>query len=104
MVSSAQIERGVAIYLEQNLLPRFPEGSMEKVLLGTGAAIFLRRNLPKIMEFLGDGEQVDEGMLLEEVRKRIPESGMKVENLPFVKSLTIYREDADELIRCVREA
>ncbi len=77
---------------------------MEKVLLGTGAAIFLRRNLPKIMEFLGDGEQVDEGMLLEEVRKRIPESGMKVENLPFVKSLTIYREDADELIRCVREA
>lgn len=104
MVNAEQVHRGVARFLDENLLPQFPEGSVEKVLLGAGAAIFLRRNLPKIMTALGDGQEVDEGMLLEEVRSRIPESGMRIENLPFLKSITIYRKDADELIRCVREA
>lgn len=110
MVSSAQIESGISVYLEQNLLPLFPEGSVEKVMIGAGAAIFLRRNLPRIMkalEGLGlvDGAgMVDEDLLLEEVRKRVPDSGMKIEDIPFVKSMTLHKGDVDEIVRCVREA
>ncbi len=110
MVTAAQIEQGISVYLDQNLLPLLPEGGAERVLFGAGAAIFLRRNLPKIMSVLGtlgavdEAGLVDESLVLEEIRKRIPETGMRIERVPLVKAITLSRGDADDLVRCIREA
>ena len=110
MVTAAQIEKGISVYLDQNLLPLLPAGSAERVLFGAGAAIFLRRNLPKIVSVLGalgavdENGLVDESIVLEEVQKRIPETGMRIERVPLIKAITLHKSDADEIVRCIREA
>lgn len=107
MVTITNIEQGVAAYLDSELMPKLPETGLEKVLMGTAISLVIRRagtivegyKNNKAVQMLGimDAEgNVDVDILAEELKKNLPESGVKVE-VPMIGSLTFHKADIDKL-------
>lgn len=106
MVTIAQIEKGVATYLDSEIMPKFPAG-LEKVLAGTAASLAIRRSGNiiagykdnKAVQMLGIMDKdanVDIDILAEELKKNIPQEGFKVD-VPIIGILTFHKEDVDKL-------
>lgn len=107
MVSIDKIEQGVANYLDGELMPQLKGNGFEKVVVGTAASLFIRRSGKiiegykdnKFIKMLGimDGEgNVDVDVLSEELKKNIPNDGIKVD-VPIIGTLTFHKEDIDKL-------
>lgn len=107
MVSIDKIEKGVAAYLDSELMPQLPNSGFEKVLAGTAMSLVIRRSGKildsykdnKAVQMLGimDAEgNVDVDVLAEELKKNLPKEGMKVE-IPIIGAMTFHKEDVDKL-------
>lgn len=113
MVTIEQIEKGVAAYLDVELMPKLPNSGFEKVLAGTALSLIIRRSGNildsykdnKMVQLLGlmDSEgNVDVDILAEELKKNIPTEGMKVE-VPIIGSMTFHKEDVSKLYEYITE-
>lgn len=107
MVTIDKIERGVAAYLDAEVMPQLPAGGFEKVLAGTAISLFIRKSGKiiegykenKAVQMLGimDTEgNVDVDILAEELKKNISTEGMKID-VPIVGKMTFHKEDVDKL-------
>ena len=113
MVSINEIEKGIAAYLDSEIMPQLPKEGFEKVLAGTALSLFIRRsgkildsyknNKAVLMLGLMDEEgNVDIDILAEELKKNIPNEGMKID-IPLIGKMTFHKSDVDKLHECITE-
>ena len=108
------VERGIAQFLDNELLSIMPDEVWKKVLIGTGISLIIK-NLDNVIDkfkdhpiiqftgVIGDNNQIDVDKIVEVLRDQIPDQGMRVE-LPVIgNSITFHREDVDILHSCILE-
>lgn len=109
MVPISKIEKGVAAYLDAEIMPKFQDvNGFERVLAGTALGLIIRRS-GKIIESYKDNKtvqalglmdaegNVDVDVLAEELKKNIPEDGMKV-TIPIIGgNMNFHKEDVKKL-------
>lgn len=107
MVSIKQIESGIASYLDSELMPMLPQSGLEKVILGTGVSLLLKKNINKIdqirtmpvvkaMGIFDEEGNVDIETLKDEVKNHLPEEGIKYD-IPMIGTITFRKGDIDKL-------
>lgn len=107
MVAIDKIEKGVANYLDNELMSQFQSNGLEKVIVGTAASLMIRKSgaiiasykdnkLVKMLGIMDDKCNVDVDVLAEEVKKNIPKEGVKVD-IPVIGTMTFHKDDVDKL-------
>ena len=113
MVSIESIERGLARYIDQELMPSIKADGIKGFAIGTAAALLVKRSGGILREYAkspmlqqmglvtADGA-VDLDALRDAVRDNFPAGGLLVE-LPMGISIRINTADVDSLYRFIRE-
>lgn len=116
MVSMNQIEVGISRWLDKELMPKLPTGGqydgIKKAATVALALYAIKRGRAALdslahNSFLGTIGAVDrEGNVdlegfVEEMKKQIPENGLKV-SVPMVGDMTFYRTDLDDVMRYIK--
>lgn len=116
MVSMNQIEAGVSRWLDKELMPKLPTGGqydgIKKAATVALALYAIKRGRAALdsltqNSFLGTIGAVDrEGNVdlegfVEEMKKQVPENGLKV-SVPMVGDMTFYRDDLDDVMRYIK--
>lgn len=107
MVNLQQIQSGIASYLDNELMPMLPQTGIERVLLGTGLSLLIKKNFNKIndlkeqplvkaMGIFDEEGNVDLDTLRDEVKANMTNDGIKVE-VPMIGGLTFKKDDIDKL-------
>lgn len=107
MVSIANIQKGLAAYLDNEVLPQFPSNGLERVLAGTAIGLGIRKSGSIIMgykdhkavqmlEIMDADGNVDVNVLAEELKKNVPVDGVKID-VPMIGGMTFHKEDVDKL-------
>lgn len=107
MVPINKIERGIASYLDAELMPQFSGNGIEKVIAGTAVSLALRKtgaiiasykdnNIVKMLGIMDDNGNVDIDTLSDELKKNIPKEGVKVD-VPMLGTMTFHKDDVDKL-------
>lgn len=107
MVSVDKIEKGVANYLDAELMPQLQNNGVEKVLIGTAASLMIRKTgtiidgykdnkLVKMLGIMDEKGNVDVDTLAEELKNNISKEGIKID-IPIIGTLTFHKEDIDKL-------
>jgi hypothetical protein len=103
MVSVSQIKNGISRYVDCEMLPGMAETGYKKVLFVTGISILLSRidvaldklkdnTILKALDIFDKDGNVDIDIIVKELRKNVPQSGLRVE-LPFIGELVFYESD-----------
>lgn len=106
-VNISSIQKGVASYLDNELMPKFPQNGIQKVIAGTAIALIIRNSTSqleellesKVVEMMGivdDDEKIDVEMLKDEIKNHIPDSGFEVE-VPMFGVMKFKKADIDRL-------
>lgn len=114
MTELATIQKGIAAYLDNELMPNLPANGFEKVLAGTAISLAIRKSgaivegykdnkIVKMLGIMDENGNVDVGILAEELKKNIPIDGFKVE-LPMIGGLTFHKDDVDKLHDYIKNA
>lgn len=107
MVSVDKIEKGIANYLDGELMPQLQGNGVEKVIIGTAASLFIHRagaviegykdnKIVKMLGIMNENGDIDVDTLVEEVKKNIPKEGVKLE-IPIIGTMTFHKDDIDKL-------
>lgn len=113
MVSIDKIERGVARFLDIEVLPTIPAEGLSRVVAGTAMAVFVRRMGGLIRGYGANGViqglgvmdaagNVDIDVLREALKANMPDAGLRVD-IPFGGAVTFHRADVDTLYRYINE-
>lgn len=113
MVSIDKIEQGMALYLDEELMPQLQKDGVERVLVGTAASLLIRRlgtvaeeyrdsRFVKILGIMDESGDVDVDVLVEEVKKNISKEGFTID-VPVLGAMTFHKEDVDKLYTCIKE-
>lgn len=114
MVTIDKIERGVATYLDNELMPQLPSTGIEKVMAGTAIGLLIRRfgfiiesyKGSKTVQLLGIMDEegnVDVDIVADELKKNIPPEGIKME-LPVIGNLKFHKDDITKLHEYIIES
>ena len=111
MVNTNQIKRGLANFVDAEIVNKIPGGTMKKTLVGTAMGLYIA-NMDKILSnalsnpFIAALGIVDEAgnvnidSLADALKKNISDSGVRVD-LDFVGfhigDMTLHRQDIDVL-------
>ena len=113
MVSMNQLESGVARWMDTELMPKLEsQGGIKKVATVAFALYALKRGRTAIESLSGSSflntigavdsaGNVDIEGIAEEIRKQIPDAGMRV-TVPMIGDLTFYRTDIDDMLRYIK--
>lgn len=107
MVSSTSIEKGIASYLDNELMPKLPLEGIKRVALGTAVGVIIKRagfmleNLKDNQMLLAFGIVDGQGgfdleLLQQEAKKQISDAGFNID-IPLIGSITFKKEDVDLL-------
>lgn len=113
MVSIDKIEKGVAAYMDSEIMPQLPNGGIEKVLAGTALSLVIRRSgtilegyrnnqVVRMLGIMDEEGNVDVDVLAEELKKNITSDGVKIE-IPIIGKMTFHKEDVDKLHEYITE-
>lgn len=113
MVTINKIEKGVAEYLDNELMPKLPSSGIEKVIVGTAMSLGIRKygaiiegykdnKMVQTLGIMNNEGLVDIDILAEEFKKNMPSEGLKVE-VPMLGELKFNKEDVDKLYRYITE-
>lgn len=107
MVKIESVKRGIASYLDSELIPQINDPLRK---FGTGVVISLAiagmgnaaKNLSQnqFVSMIGvtDGESVDLDALAAAAKANMPEGGLKI-SLPAIGDMTLHAADVDEIVR-----
>ena len=113
MVTTEQIERGFARWLDNELMPHFPANGWKKVIAGTAASIMIKRGgtmitalaenpIVKALEVAKDG-MFDIEILRDEMKSNMSATGLKID-IPIVGAITLNKGDIDIIAQYIMEA
>ena len=117
MVNTNQIKRGIAAFVDNEIMPHIPGGGLKKVAAGTVVALFLD-NLDKTLTsadspYIGllgiknEGGEFDVCKIGEKIKASMTDEGAHVDInvLGFnFGSMTFHRSDVDTLVRYITNA
>lgn len=114
MARAEQIERGLANWLDAELMPKLPQEGWQKVIVGTAMSIIIKRggnlvrNLMRnpvvvALEIVDEADEIDLDLIRAELKNNIPDTGMKV-HLPMIGDITFRKNDVDTLYAHIKEA
>lgn len=114
MVPVSSIERGIAAYLDAELMPKLDKTGWEKVIVGTAVSLAISKfsrtiigyKDDKMIQMLGimdDAGNIDVSAIAEEAKKNIDREGFNVD-VPFLGTMTFHTEDVDKLCNFILEA
>lgn len=111
MVTIGQIKKGLASFVDAEILPAIPAGTLKRTLIGAGVGLYLA-NLEKALTGLSENAlvaalgvvdehgNVDIDKLAEELKKNMPSEGVKI-NLDVMGvhlgDMTLHQSDIDTL-------
>ena len=113
MVSMNQLESGVARWMDTELMPKLEEQvGIKKVATVAFALYSLKRGRAALESLSGssflstigavdNAGNVDIEGIAEEIRKQIPDAGLRV-TVPMIGDLTFYRTDIDDMLRYIK--
>lgn len=107
MVPIQTIQKGVAAYLDNEFMPNLPTNGFERVLAGTAIGLAIRKSgaiiesykdnpAVKMLELMDAEGNIDVATLAEELKKNIPNDGVKVD-LPIIGGMVFHKADVDKL-------
>lgn len=113
MVSVNKIERGVAKYVDTEIMPHLDANGVEKVVIGTAVSLLIRRSgaiigeyknnkLVKMLGVIDNDGNIDIDMLSEELKKNVSKEGIKVD-VPIIGTMTFHKSDIDKLYGYITE-
>jgi hypothetical protein len=111
MVSLSKIEKGIAEYLDTELMTKLPQNGFQRVIAGTAISLAIRKSsnivaglkdnsFVKMLELMDDEGNIDIDILKEEVTKQIPETGVKAD-FPMIGVVTFHKDDVDKLYKYI---
>lgn len=113
MVSIEKVQRGIAAYMEQEIIARLPEGSLGKAAAKGAKFVFLARSKQALDTLsqnqvakafgLADTGELDVDMACDAAKEAIGDGGLTI-TLPVLGSLTFYPADVDTLKRMIVSA
>lgn len=109
MVTIEQIEKGLASYLDSELMPNLQLEGIQKVLTGTAIGLFIKRSenivksyadkpFVKLLGIMDDNGDVDIDILTKELKTNIPEEGVSI-NVPLLGTMKFHKSDVDVLYK-----
>lgn len=107
MVTLQQVQNGIASFLDNELMPMLPQTGLERLMLGTGVSLLLKKNFNKIndlkeqplikaMGIFDEEGMVDIDTLKTEIKNNLTDEGVKIE-VPMIGNLTFKKPDIDKL-------
>lgn len=107
MVPMEHVAKGVAKYLDAEVMSQYPENSVQKVLVGTGLALMIRKTekfadslksneTVKMLDVIDENGNVDIDTLKDALKANIPETGVVYDN-KFIGKMTFMKADVDKL-------
>ena len=113
MVSVSKVERGIATYLDREMMPKidadglqgFGTGIMMGLVVKRAGSIINGYKDNSIAQALGIFDKkgnIDVDVLREVLKENISENGRKM-TFPIVGSFTFYKGDVDMLYSCIME-
>lgn len=111
MVTVDQVEKGIAAYLDTEIMPNLPESGLERLAIGVGVALILRNQKGKLaqlqnnsfvqlMGIFDEDGNVDVDILRDEVKNRLPKGGLKID-VPKLGAMKFGPSDIDKLYDCI---
>lgn len=113
MVTTNQIERGFARWLDAELMPHLPQNGWKKVIAGAAASIMIKRgghmvealmNHPIIVALdIAKNGEIDLEIIRDEMKANMTEAGLIID-LPMIGELKLHKNDIDTLYAYITEA
>lgn len=107
MVPMEQVAAGVAKYLDTEIMSQYQDGSVQKVLVGTGLALMIRKTekfadalkanpLVQALDVIDEKGNVDVDALKDALKANVPDTGVVYEN-KLIGKMTFVKSDVDKL-------
>lgn len=107
MVSVDCVEKGIASYLDSELITKLPQDGIQRVLVGTVASLMIKKSgnlvdslknnqLVQMLELMDDNNNVDIDTLRDELKNNIQECGVRID-IPVLGVMTFHKQDIDTL-------
>lgn len=106
MVSIEKVQRGIAAYMEQEIIARLPDASLGKATAKGAKFVFLARSKQALESLaenpvakafgLADTGELDVDIACDAAKEAIGDSGLTV-TVPVLGNLTFYPSDVDTL-------
>jgi hypothetical protein len=111
MVSIDSIEKGVATYLDTELMNKLPQSGFQRVIAGTAISLAIKKSgniveglkddpFVKMLEIMDADGNVDIETLKDEVKAQFPADGIKAD-IPMIGVVTFHKADIDKLYNCI---
>lgn len=110
MTPIKQIEKGIANYIDNEVMAKFPHGTWQKVAISAAVAIAIRSYVGKLadnkaLKDIGivEGDSADIEAYAKEVKRNMPESGVSI-NIPMLGEVILTAPDIDSILEYVSAA
>lgn len=107
MVSVDCVEKGIASYLDTELITKLPQDGIQRVLVGTVASLMIKKSgnlvnslknnqLVQMLELMDENNNIDIDTLRDELKNNIQDCGVRIE-VPILGVMTFHKQDVDTL-------
>ena len=114
MVTVTQIEKGLGMFLDSELMPNLPVDGIQRVLAGTAMALLIKRSGSTIEEYsqhpfikmlgiVDENGNWDIDTLKTEVKNQMGDKGITID-VPMIGSMTFHKEDIDKVTTFIKSA
>lgn len=120
MYSLESVKRGIANYLDEEVIPNVAKGTMEKVLMGTAVGIAIAKAdvlveklksnpMVNALQIIDEENKIDIETLEKELLKNIDDAGLELK-IPLLdgdfkvrnKEIVFYKEDFQKLFKNIK--
>ena len=114
MVSIRRVEKGIATYLDKEMMPKMDTEGLQGFGIGVATSLLIKRvgniiegyknnGVAQALGVFDKNGNVDIDVLREVLKENISDNGRKMA-LPVLGSFTFYKSDVDMLYDCIMEA
>lgn len=110
MIPISTIEKGVANYIDTEVMQKFPNGTWQKVAIGAliGIAVHKYAQILKdnhALQTIGivEGDKADIEAYAEHIKKNMPDKGVTIE-VPMLGEVILKANDIDDILAYISKA
>lgn len=110
MKSIHHIEKGIANYIDNEIMAKFPSGTWQKVAISSLVAIAVHKYANvlaenRALQTMGivEGDMADIEAYAEEIKKTMPGTGVKID-VPMLGEIILTAPDVDVIVNYINQA